>query len=82
MSGPITGGGLPITEAISLALARASFHHVGPEPGGGPLGSCCEPMGGGNVVFGGGNEMSGNVDGGGTVTLVAEGGGPKWCNGG
>ena len=26
------GGGLPITDAISFALARASFHHDGPEP--------------------------------------------------
>lgn len=73
---------MPITEAISLALARASFHHEGPEPGGGPLVGGWEPIGGGNVVFGGGNEMLGNDDGGGTVTLVADGGGPKRCIGG
>jgi len=76
------GGGLPITEAISLALARASFHHDGPDPEGAAPAGGCVPKGGGNAVLGGGWEISGNVAGGGTDTLVAEGGGPNGCKGG
>lgn len=33
-------------------------------------------------MLGGGSEISGNVAGGGTETLVAEGGGPNKCRGG
>lgn len=75
------GCGLPITDAMSLALARASFHHDGPEPWGGPPEEDWAPRGGGNAVLGGGWEMSGKVAGGGTETFVAEGGGPNGCKG-